>query len=249
MPLTLADLLDKSTSALEKSQIRSIFTDALHALQSIHNHGIIHRDIKPSAILLSSPSGPAHLSDFGTAWHPEFSSLSEPPTAKILDIGTGPYRAPEVLFGNKAYSTAVDMWALGAMLAEAIRSPPAPLFESRLVHEDGNQLGLILSIFKTLGTPTPETWPEAKEFRVTPFELWTVFPQREWEVILPHVDAGFRDAVARLVRYDGSRASAEEVCLVSEPKLKHYDYKVANISFFFFYLLQTLTFKCFTNDE
>ncbi|KAL7900477.1 serine/threonine protein kinase, CMGC group [Trichoderma sp. SZMC 28014] len=221
MPLTLADLLDKSPSGLEPSHIRSIFTDALHALQSIHAHGIIHRDIKPSAILLASPSGPAHLSDFGTAWHPEFSSSSEPPASKILDIGTGPYRAPEVLFGNKSYSPAVDMWALGTMLAETIRSPPAPLFESRPVHEDGNQLGLILSIFKTLGTPTPETWPEAKEFRVTPFELWTVFPQREWEVILPHVDAGFRDAVARLVRYDGSRASADEA----------------------------LTFKCFTSDE
>ncbi|KAL9468386.1 hypothetical protein ACSS6W_010080 [Trichoderma asperelloides] len=220
MPLTLADLLDKGSSSsssnctLEKPQIRSIFTDALNALQAIHKQGIIHRDIKPSAILLSSPSGPAYLSDFGTAWHPEFSSLSEPPTAKILDIGTGPYRAPEVLFGNKSYSAAVDMWALGAMLAEAIRSPPAPLFDSRPVHEDGSQLGLILSIFKTLGTPTPETWPEAKEFRVTPFELWTVFPPREWDVILPHVDAGFRDAVARLVRFDGSRASAEEVCRV-----------------------------------
>ncbi|KAL7919419.1 serine/threonine protein kinase, CMGC group [Trichoderma austrokoningii] len=221
MPLTLADVLDKSSSALETSQIRSIFTDVLHALQSIHALGIIHRDIKPSAILLASPSsGPAYLSDFGTAWHPDFSSSSEPPAAKILDIGTGPYRAPEVLFGNKAYSAAVDMWALGAMLAEAIRSPPAPLFDSRPVHEDGNQLGLILSIFKTLGTPTPETWPEAKEFRVTPFELWTVFPQRDWAVILPQVDAGFRDAVARLVRYDGSRASADEA----------------------------LTFKCFANE-
>lgn len=120
------------------------------------------------------------------------------------------------------------------MLAETIRSPPAPLFESRPVHEDGNQLGLILSIFKTLGTPTPETWPEAKEFRVTPFELWTVFPQREWEVILPHVDAGFRDAVARLVRYDGSRASADEVCLESGSEFKHYGHKVANMSYFFY---------------
>ncbi|KAL7800272.1 serine/threonine protein kinase, CMGC group [Trichoderma ceciliae] len=221
MPLTLAHLLDKSSSALENGQIRSIFTDTVNALNDIHRQGIIHRDLKPSAILLSSPSGPAHLSDFGTAWHPEFSSSSEPSSAKILDIGTGPYRAPELLFGDKSYGAAVDMWALGTMLAEAIRSPPSPLFESRPAHEDGNQLGLILSIFRTLGTPTPETWPEARDFRVTPFELWTVFPQREWDMILPGVDAGFRDAVARLVRYDGSRASAEEV----------------------------LTYKCFTSDE
>ncbi|EHK20693.1 serine/threonine protein kinase CMGC group [Trichoderma virens Gv29-8] len=221
MPLTIADVLDKSSSALDNALIRSVFGDALKALAAIHSQGIVHRDIKPTAILLASPSGPAYLSDFGTAWHPTFSASSEPPASKILDIGTGPYRAPEVLFGDKSYGPAVDMWALGVMLAEAISSPPSPPFESRPVHEDGNQLGLILSIFKTLGTPTPKTWPEAKAFRVTPFELWTVFPPREWDVILPGVDAGFRDAVARLVRYDGSRATADEV----------------------------LTYKCFTNDE
>ncbi|KKP06412.1 CMGC protein kinase [Trichoderma harzianum] len=214
MPLTLADVLDKSSSALDNALIRSVFGDVLRALADIHSQGIVHRDIKPSAILLASPSGPAYLSDFGTAWHPTFSVSSEPPASKILDIGTGPYRAPEVLFGDKSYGSPVDMWAFGVMLAEAIRSPPSPPFESRPVHEDGNQLGLILSIFKTLGTPTPETWPEAKAFRVTPFELWTVFPQREWDVILPGVDAGFRDAVARLVRYDGSRATADELTCI-----------------------------------
>ncbi|KAL6856742.1 serine/threonine protein kinase, CMGC group [Trichoderma novae-zelandiae] len=222
MPLTLADVLDRSTSsALDPSLVRSLFRDVLEALREIHSQDIIHRDIKPSAILLASPSGPAYLSDFGTAWHPTLSPLTEPPDNKILDIGTGPYRAPEVLFGNKSYGPPVDMWALGAVLAECIRSPPAPLFDSRPAHEDGNQLGLILSIFKTLGTPTPETWPEAKSFRVTPFELWTVFPQRRWEEILPGVDEGFRELVGRLVRFDGGRATADEA----------------------------LTYKCFTKDD
>ncbi|CAM1503220.1 Fc.00g079960.m01.CDS01 [Cosmosporella sp. VM-42] len=208
MPYTLADLLDKGP--ISKDQIRSIFTDALMALKDIHAQGIIHRDIKPSAMLLSSPTGPAFLSDFGTAWHPEFSVHSEPASDKILDIGTGPYRAPEVLFGDKAYGPAVDMWGLGVTLSEAIQDPPRPVFESRPVHEDGNQLGLILSIFKTLGTPTPETWPEAKGFRISPFELWTVFPQQPWDAILPNVDPNFKDLVASLVRYDGARATADQ---------------------------------------
>lgn len=209
MPFTLASLLEQGP--LSHQQVKSIFSDTLKALASIHSQGIIHRDIKPSAILLSSPTGQAHLSDFGTAWHPEFSANSEPPANKVLDIGTGPYRAPETLFVDKAYGTGVDMWAFGVMLAEAISNPPKPPFESRAAHEDGNQLGLILSVFKTLGTPTPETWPEAKDFKVTPFELWTVFPQRRWDVILPTVDAEFRQAVAAVVTYAG-RSTAQEVC-------------------------------------
>lgn len=212
MPFTLADLFDKGPLPL--ADIRSIFVDTLHALRDIHEKGIIHRDIKPSAILLESPTGPAYLSDFGTAWHPELSKSSEPFDDKILDIGTGAYRAPETLFGNKSYGPAVDMWGLGVMLSEAIREPPMPIFESRPAHEDGSQLGLILSIFKTLGTPTPETWPEAETFKVTPFALWTVFPVRPWDVILPDVNPDMRLLVASLLRYDGQRATAAQVCFI-----------------------------------
>lgn len=216
MPYTLADLLDRES--ISANQIRSIFVDTLHALEDIHAQGIIHRDIKPSAILLASPQGPAYLSDFGTAWHPELSVPAEPPGEKILDIGTGAYRAPEVLFGDKAYGPPVDMWGLGVMLTEALRSPPIPIFESRPVHEDGNQLGLILSIFKTIGTPTPETWPEAAAFKITPFELWNVFPPRPWGEILPDVDSDFKELIAALVRYDGQRVTAKNVCVKCSSK-------------------------------
>lgn len=209
MPLTLESLLEQGPLSLV--QAKTIFTDVLHALQQIHSQNIIHRDIKPSAILLASRSGPAALSDFGTAHHPLLSRSTEPPASKILDIGTGPYRAPEVLFGDGAYGPPVDMWSLGVVISEALSDPPRPVFESRSAHEDGNQLGLILSIFKTLGTPTRDTWPEAERFKVSPFELWTVFPQRAWGEILPELNSDWRDLVAALVRYDGKRATAEQV--------------------------------------
>ncbi|KAG5939160.1 hypothetical protein E4U53_007866 [Claviceps sorghi] len=210
--LTLDALLSQGPSLLPTaSDMARVFKDILHALAFIHKHDILHRDVKPSAILLDSPSGPAVVSDFGTAWHPRLSTHTEPASNKMLDIGTGPYRAPEVLFANKAYGTPVDMWATGVMLAEALTRPPRPPFESRPAHEDGSQLGLILSIIKTLGTPTEETWPEAKAFKVSPFELWTVFPQRDWEDILPHVHAPFRDLVAQLLRFEsGHRMTAEQ---------------------------------------
>ena len=229
MPLTLATLLDsaKSTSTpLPTPLTRRLFTQLFDALSYIHsnthgaNGGIIHRDIKPSAVLLASPDGPAYLSDFGTAWHPTLSAHSEPADSKILDIGTGPYRAPEVLFGNKSYGTAVDMWGAGCMLAECCRRPvPKPLFESRPVHEDGNQLGLILSIFKTIGSPTRESWPEAASFKTPPFEMYRAFDHRPWDVVLPDVDPEWRDLVAKLVKYDGSRWTADQVSFLQREVL------------------------------
>lgn len=210
MPLTLATLLERGP--LTDNQLRNVFTDVFSALSHIHSQGIIHRDIKPSAFLLASPQGPAHLSDFGTAWHPQLSTSTEPANSKILDIGTGPYRAPEVLFGNKAYGTAADMWGAGVMLAECLQRPPKPLFESRPVHEDGNQLGLILSIFKTMGSPTRETWPEAVSFKTPPFDIYQVFEPRKWAEILPDVHPAWRELVSALVRYDSARATAQQVC-------------------------------------
>lgn len=210
MPLSLAALIEQGS--LSACQTRGIFADLLNALVDIHSQGIIHRDIKPSAVLLASPDGPAYLSDFGTAWHPMLSLSSEPADEKILDVGTGPYRAPEVLFGNKSYDSAVDMWGVGAMLAECCRRPPTTLFESRGAYEDGNQLGLILSIFKTIGSPTRETWPEAAGFKTPPFEMYRVFERRRWDDILPDVEPDWKELIGALVRYDSSRATAEQVC-------------------------------------
>ncbi|ETS82328.1 hypothetical protein PFICI_04204 [Pestalotiopsis fici W106-1] len=208
MPTSLEALIAQGSISL--ARLKKHFIDIFGALEHIHEQGIIHRDIKPSAVLLASPDGPAYLSDFGTAWHPTFSATAEPKDQKILDIGTGAYRAPEVLFGDKSYGTAVDMWGAGAMLAECSRNPPRTLFESRPVHEDGNQLGLILSIFKTMGSPTRESWPEAANFKTPPFDMYRSFEQHTWEEILPDTRADFRALIARLVHYNSNRATAAQ---------------------------------------
>jgi serine/threonine protein kinase len=210
MPLNLENLILRGP--IPRTRIIKHFKDIFTALDYLHSQGIIHRDIKPSAVLLESPDGPAFLSDFGTAWHPELSIYTEPADQKILDIGTGPYRAPETLFGDKSYGSAVDIWAAGTMLAECCRTPPNPLFESRAAHEDGNQLGLILSVFKNIGSPTRESWPEAVMFKTPPFEMYKTFEGKKWEDLLPDVDDDFCNLIASLVRYSGSaRASASQV--------------------------------------
>ncbi|EFX05375.1 cell division protein kinase [Grosmannia clavigera kw1407] len=210
MPLSLDAVLARTDELLSLQRLCSYFVDIFGALAHIHGLGIIHRDVKPSAFMMASPDGPVLLSDFGTAWHPALSQAVEPADGKVLDIGTGPYRAPEALFGNQAYGPSVDMWAAGAMLAESARRPPSTLFTSRPAHEDGSQLGLILSIFKTIGTPTAETWPEAASFKTPPFEMYRVFEPPSWEDILPEVNPHIRALVARLIKYDSTRATAEQ---------------------------------------
>ncbi|KAG9228496.1 serine/threonine-protein kinase csk1 [Amylocarpus encephaloides] len=203
MPLTLAKIIQ--TASVPESLIRVCFHDLLSALAYLHSNNIIHRDVKPSNVLLSSPTGPAYLADFGTSWHPTFSLNDEPADYKVIEVGTTCYRAPETLFGNRSYNASLDMWATGTMLAECLRKPPKPLFESRDTSEDGNQLGLILSIFKRLGTPTIETWPEAEAFSTPPFLWYQEFPGKSWEDLLPEVSEDGRDLIRGLVCYESRR--------------------------------------------
>ena len=137
------------------TQTRSILRDMFQALAHIHKLGIIHRDIKPSNILLSSPDGPAYLADFGISWK-EGDPGSEPIDQKITDVGTTSYRAPEILFGYKAYGSSLDLWSAGCVVAEAISVGHRELFDSGPV---GSDLSLIHSIFCALGTPHEKTWP------------------------------------------------------------------------------------------
>ena len=143
------------TCALTVKQSKMVCQCVLAALQHIHSLGMIHRDVKPSNILLQTMDGPAYLTDFGIAWSPTDPD-SEAAHAKITDVGTTCYRPPELLFGWQKYDTSLDMWAAGCVMAEMVRPGHFPLFDAGPI---GSELSLIKSIFSSLGTPNEEIWP------------------------------------------------------------------------------------------
>lgn len=61
------------------------------------------------------------------------------------------YRAPELLLGAPLYSTPVDVWSAGCILAELATGQP--LFRG------DSEIGQLLAIFRLLGTPTEGSWP------------------------------------------------------------------------------------------
>jgi serine/threonine protein kinase/tetratricopeptide (TPR) repeat protein len=86
-----------------------------------HQHGILHRDIKPGNILLDAQGEP-HLTDFGLARLVE----SESSVTQTLDVlGTPSYMAPEQAVGNNAaVSNATDVYGLGAVLYQLLTGQP-----------------------------------------------------------------------------------------------------------------------------
>ena len=84
------------------------------ALAHVHGRGVVHRDVKPSNILLDQQGVP-YLSDFGIALlsgHPRVTSADE-------IVGTPAYLAPEQVYGGQL-GPAVDIYALGLVLLECL---------------------------------------------------------------------------------------------------------------------------------
>ena len=160
-------------------QIKCIMKQLLLALQYMHEHKYIHRDIKSSNILLDSFFH-LKLADFGLArslepplWEQveSYSSgtshsthaghTSQDLTNKVITLW---YRPPEILLGTVHYGCAVDVWSAGCILAELITGKPLATGKTEL-----DQLTLVADL---TGTPTnPDTWEyllTLKKSRSTP---------------------------------------------------------------------------------
>ncbi|MGC2319665.1 MAG: protein kinase, partial [Bradyrhizobium sp.] len=98
-----------------------LITKLARAVSYAHEHGILHRDIKPGNILLDAKGEP-HLTDFGLARLVE----SESTVTRTLEVmGTPSYMAPEQAVGNNAaVSRATDVYGLGAVLYELLTGHP-----------------------------------------------------------------------------------------------------------------------------
>jgi serine/threonine-protein kinase len=112
---TLRELLDER-KWLEPGQAVSIIADVADALETAHRGGVVHRDVKPANILLST-DGRVLVADFGIA------KAGGDLTTTNTTLGTAKYLAPEQVEGN-AVDARADVYALGVVLYETLCGRP-----------------------------------------------------------------------------------------------------------------------------
>ncbi|CAI5743716.1 unnamed protein product [Peronospora destructor] len=141
-----------SMQPMSDDHVKYFLYQMLCALHHIHSAGVLHRDVKPSNILLNANCD-LKMCDFGLARGGVGSSTEGQQDAPELGelteyVVTRWYRAPEIMLNCRDYTTAIDVWAAGCIFAEMLLRKP--LFPG---NDYLHQLKLII---KFLGTPKQE---------------------------------------------------------------------------------------------
>jgi serine/threonine protein kinase len=136
-------MIIRSSQVLCDTHVQCFVHQMLLGLQYLQGHQIVHRDIKPRNLLVNS-NCQLKIADFGLAR--VYSPDNENKIVAMTEyVTTRWYRAPEVIVGWHRYDYAVDMWAVGAIIAELMGR--VPIFAGG---DSAKQLDLII---RTLGSP------------------------------------------------------------------------------------------------
>ncbi|KAJ8294146.1 Glycogen synthase kinase-3 beta [Rhodotorula toruloides] len=189
----------KLKQTMPMAYIKLYMYQLMRSLAYIHSIGICHRDIKPQNLLLNPPTGVLKLCDFGSA---KILVEGEP---NVSYICSRYYRAPELIFGATNYTTNIDVWSAGCVMAELMLGQP--LFPG----ESG--IDQLVEIIKVLGTPTREqiktmnpNYMEHKFPQIKPHPFVKVFrPRTPPEAI---------DLISKLLEYTPSArlTAIESMC-------------------------------------
>ncbi|XP_042459094.1 cyclin-dependent kinase F-3-like isoform X4 [Zingiber officinale] len=197
MEYNLYQVMRERQNPFTEGEIRNLMSQVLQGLAYMHKNGYFHRDLKPENLLVTHDV--IKIADFGLARE----VTSEPPYTDY--VSTRWYRAPEVLLKSSFYTPAIDMWAVGAILAELFML--SPLFPGE------SEIDQIYRICTILGTPDSSIWPDGillphstyfNIFQFPPADIWDIIPNASLEAI---------DLILQLCSWDPQRRPTAEQSL------------------------------------
>ncbi|NP_001384764.1 Cyclin-dependent kinase G-2 [Zea mays] len=200
----LKGVMETMKQPYTQSEVKCLMLQLLEGVKYLHDNWVLHRDLKTSNLLLNN-RGELKICDFGLSR--QYGSPLKPYTQLVVTLW---YRAPELLLGTKEYSTAIDMWSVGCIMAELLAKEP--LFNGKTEFEQLDK------IFRTLGTPSEKIWPGYAKlpgvkvnFVKQPYNrLRDKFPAASFSGRPILSEAGF-DLLNRLLTYDpDKRISADD---------------------------------------
>ncbi|XWS22727.1 hypothetical protein CRYUN_Cryun29cG0061100 [Craigia yunnanensis] len=205
----LKGLMETMKQPFSQSEVKCLMLQLLEGVKYLHDNWVLHRDLKTSNLLLNN-QGELKICDFGLAR--QYGSPLKPYTHLVVTLW---YRAPELLLGARKYSTTIDMWSLGCIMAELLSKEP--LFNGK------TEFDQLDKIFRTLGTPNETIWPGFSKLPGVKVNfvkhqynlLRKKFPATSFTGTPVLSDAGF-DLLNKLLTYDPEKRITAEAALNHE---------------------------------
>ena len=217
---SLSNVIKKISKPFYMGQIKKIIRSIALGIKFLHDHDIIHRDIKPGNIFIDE-NCVVKIGDFGSA------RISPPPKKEKEEqeekkekkekkekrpltpgIGTKWYKAPEIIFGDKHYTKSVDIWSFGCLMAEMFLLEP--LFPGSTDFE------MINLIFSFIGF-------SKEDENVLKPQLHINYRERQKNIFLNTFDIADKDSIdlmtKMLVADPNKRITVEEI--LKHPFLKN----------------------------
>lgn len=173
------------------------------AMLYLHSLNILHRDIKPSNILVDPMTVRLKICDFGSA------KQLEPNQPSVSYICSRYYRAPELIVGCTVYTTKIDIWGLGCVVAEMFLGKP--IFQGQ-----SSELQL-KEISKLLGPP-PKTFffKSNPQYRGNMFssKLFNCSIKERFEQIFSNSPPDVIDLLLKILVYDPDTRASPRAVLV-----------------------------------
>jgi len=196
-------VMQQNDVVFDLEEVRSIALMTFSGLKAVHDLGIMHRDMKLSNLLMSK-EGVIKICDFGLA---RGDNESSPFT---LQISTKWYKALEVLLGEKKYTRKVDIWAMGAILAE--------LVSGKVLFNGNCDLHVLSEIFQVMGSEhfqTPE-WVERKTYPQYGHFIWSKIDPANLSDVCGTTDSTFLNLVKQMLTFSVAARPSVDDCLAHE---------------------------------
>lgn len=191
----------EQTSTIPFILIKVFMYQLFRSLAYLHSFGICHRNVKLENLLVNPESGVLKLCDFGSV-KPK-SLIGRQPNISYM-YSKNNYLAPELILGSEVYTTKIDMWSAGCVLAELLLGKP--IFSG----ECG--VDCLVEAVKICGTPSLEEIREMNPKFSTVIH-WPQIKPRPWQRVFHSVDKEAIDLISRLIVYAPSaRISPLEAC-------------------------------------
>ncbi|XP_061567718.1 cyclin-dependent kinase 6 [Cololabis saira] len=165
--------------------IKDVMLQLLRGLDFLHTNLVLHRDLKPQNVLVSS-CGEVKIADFGLARIHTFNIALTPGVVTLW------YRAPEVLL-NSVYCSSVDMWSAGCIFAE--------LFLLKPLFKGYTEVEQLQKIFEVIGLPSKEDWP--RDTPVSYSESWG--PRKSCTEQMPSLGPDENNLLSQCLIFSASR--------------------------------------------